>query len=501
MKKKICITIVLCLVGLRLFPQYWAIDYLGDYPMGRTHIYDGFVDKDGVTFLAGQTGPDKDTPEAFLMRIEPDGNHVTFTYHHEGCLSKATSMVEMSNQQLFVAGNLYDTSSDDVLVLIFDKHLHLLEERRYAKEVEALSFGPCVAAVDKHDHVIVATSVKMENEFNGTDDYGVLYKFNPHGNLVSHRYLIEDYPDPLFFIKDFHLRQMWYKEDETLLCLAPGYGGVMAFITFDSAFNYIEEHQIWRYDDQKSDHTLHYDAYTDHWYSEDDALFFSSRGDDDHNDLRISHINTQGDYLEYIRLTQEYDTIYDAAIHRCMATTNDSNIYFSFCYHTYPLYPGVSGVYRINHDLEITGRYLRNDCENYRAALILPTADNGCIVVNHFSPWMAFEHTGHPFIERLSTEDFEEFPSVVNQMKNESIRHLPFPNPSKDVITIPTLDFNGQIIRFQIIDSQGLPIIDKKIGLGTDHLQIDVSDLSTGLYYYRIYTQDKTLLTEKFIKK
>lgn len=499
--KIICITTILCLIGSWASAQRWTIDYLGEHPTGRTHITSGFVDLDGVTFLAGYTGPDTDHPEAFFMRIEADGSFTTLTYQKESCRSRATSIVETDNHQLFVAGNLYDSHDDYVLILLLDKQLNILNESVYEKEVTSLSFGTCVADLDTHNHVIVSTTVEVENGFNGTDDYGVFFKFDNQGNLVSRRYLIEEYPDPLFFIKDFHLRQLWYKEDETILCLAPGYGGVMAFITFDSAFNYIEEHQIWRNDEKKSDHTLHHDCYTDYWYSEDEALFFSSRGDYDHNDLRISRINTQGTYLDYILLTQTPDTIYEPGIHRCMATANDSTIYYSFCYHTYPLYPGIACVYRFNKQLEITGRYLKDDCENYRAALVFPTSDNGCIVVNHYSPQAPLEHSGHPFIERLSEKDFEHCPLTVTQTNYYQHGPDPFPNPADNVIHIPLNDFKPYQIRCQIYDHQGRLVMDRKIGPGDADLQIDVSGLKPGAYHYRIYTQDKTLLSKKFIKQ
>ena len=42
--------------------------------------------------------------------------------------------------------------------------------------------------------------------------------------------------------------------------------------------------------------------------------------------------------------------------------------------------------------------------------------------------------------------------------------------------------------------------MDRIIHRTDEMLQLDVSNLKKGLYYYQIYTDDRTLLTERFIK-
>ena len=247
MMKKCLLTIAMGLFFFQVSAQEWVVSYVGDYPSGLTTLVDGFIDEDGVTFLAGREGVDDEVSDALLMRIEPDGRHTEFKYLKEGYHSKATCIIEMNDHNLFVAGHLSDEADDYIMVLVLDKQFNLLHERQYEKEVEAVSFRDCKAALDCHDHVIVSTAVVQDNQYQGTDIHGVFFKFTYQGDLVSHRYLIEEYPHPLYFFMDFRLRQMWYKEEtETLLCLSTGYGGVLSFVTFDSAFNYVEEHPIWR---------------------------------------------------------------------------------------------------------------------------------------------------------------------------------------------------------------------------------------------------------------
>lgn len=472
--------------------------------MGLTTLADGFIDGDGVTFLAGREGIDNEVSDALLMRIEPDGTHSEFKYHREGCLSKATCIIEMNNHNLFVAGNMSDDKDDYVMVLILDKQLNLLEERSYAKEIEAVSFRNCKATLDSHNHVIVATAVAQNNQYQGTDLHGVFFKFTYQGDLVSHRYLIEDYPHPLYFIMDFRLRQMWYKEEnETLLTLSTGYGGVLSFVTYDSAFNYIEEYPIWRDETDRSDHTLYReDSYTDYWYNEEEALFFSSRGDYDHNKLRVSRVNTHGEFLDFICLNERADTIDDAATSRCMATANDSIFYFLFHYHTWPLYPGIGCVYQLNERQEIVGRHLDDEHQCYQSRIVLPTADNGCVVVYDSCNYQALPDIKHPVIKKLSTDDFEQVflssePTLANPFQDFS----PYPNPADHVIHIPLYGQGTAGRRLRITDTKGLIVADYHVGQEDTLLQIDISGLKPGMYLYQLYTIDQTLLSKKFIKK
>jgi hypothetical protein len=504
MMKKTYLIIALCLICLQLSAPEWSISYPGEFPLGFTRFIDGFTDIGGVTFLAGQEGPDESHPDAIFMRIDPNGTHSEFKYRKTGFHSIANCIIEMPNHNLFVSGNLYDAADDYLMVLILDKHLNLLYERQYEKGVEAISFKECKATIDGHNHVIVTTAVAQNNEYNGIDYHGAFFKFDDQGKLLNYRYLIEDYPDPLYFIMDYRPRQMWYKEDsETLLCLAPGYGGILSFITFDSSFNYIEEYPIWNDSIEKSDHTIcRMDSYTDYWYNENEALFFSGICDNEHNRLRVAHVNTQGEILELIRLNERADTIDDPAVRRCMAAVSDSMFYFSFHYHEWKYYPGFACVYQLNDNLEIVGRHVDDDHNCYRTSLILPTADYGCITVNDSCSYEPLSHQRHPVIKKLTSEDFEHVPLFIEGQYAEhgKTSSMPYPNPADKTLNIP-LPALTQKVRCQITDPKGIIIIDRIVESSSCLLQFDVSQLKTGLYLYRVYTPDKTLLHGKFMKK
>ena len=500
MKKHLLFLLPLCLICSSLSSQSWVVNYHGDYPSGRTHFSSGFIDLDGVTFLSGNAGPDNERPKALLMRIDPDGNHQEFIYHKDDYYSEATCILETDEHHLFVAGVLFNENDYYLLTLLLDKNLNLLKEQWYEKEVEATSFGSCKAVSDSHGNIIVATTVNQPGDYGTIFEHGVFFKFDHHGNLISHRYLIADYPDPVYFLMYFRLKQMWYhEENETLLCLAWGNGNVNSFITFDSAFNYIYEYPIWRDHSEKSDHTLYNDCYTDFWYSDEEALFFGGKGDDEHNRLRISRVNTQGEFLQYKHLHERLDTIDSPAKQRCMATINDSTFYFSFYQHVESYYPGQACVYKLNKNMDIIGRYIDNTHRAFRTYLIFPTCDGGCITVNDSCNMETTTKFSHPVISKINKEDFETVTWSV--CKSESKNTRLYPNPTNGILMISldkALPYNTSC---RICDQYGRTIIDREIFGDGDVLQLDITNLKAGIHVITIYTDNETLLSEKFIKQ
>lgn len=503
MIKRSTFLVLLILNGLLLSAQEWSVRYPSEHPSGYSHFHDGFVDESGTTFLVGQEGPDRDAPDAMLFRVSADGSHAAYQYSKSGYYSKANCVVEMPDGNLFVAGNLSNDTCDQLMVLIFDKDLNLLEERQYDKEVNSVNFGKCTGTLDSYGNIIVSTYIVQNNDYGGVFYRGVLYKFDHHGDTISHRYLLADEPDPIAYLTDFKVRQLWYNEqDETLLCLVPGYGGVMSFITFDDEFNYIEEHPIWRDQIEKSDHTLYRDCYTDHWLSENEALFFSSIGAADRNRLRVSRVTTQGEILELLPLNERADTIDDAAQPRCMAAPNGNTFYFSFHSHHWGYYPGVACVYRLNDQLEITGFHVDDDHESYRTCLILPSSDGGCITVNDSCNYYPFATTALPFIRKLTPDDFISLPWSVTTVDQVLTQGNAYPNPCNEVLHIPIADTEqyGKL-RCRVEDIHGRILLDCDVRSGGNLLNIDVTRLKTGIYCYHFYSGQKSLLSETFIKK
>lgn len=499
MTKHLLFTIAVSLMTCMVTAQSWTIRCRDLNAFEYTEFEDGFIDNQGVAFLAGRSGDDHEQSKAYLMRIDSDGTPSTIRYE-EGVCSCLNSIIEYDEGRIFAAGNLSDENEDFIFTMFLDKNLNVLSTCRYAKEQNGNRFGRCTAIPDGEGHIVVASSLEKEYSFL-IESKGVLLKYNDENIPILSRYLIADYPDPFYYMNRFKVRQMWFNNDDnTFLCLVPGTDGIYSFITFDTDFNLLEERPI---QDEMSDilgHTLSDDCYTDLWKS-DEAIVFSSLGWFDHNKLRVMKINTDGDFLDFIHFNERGDTIDNVSLYHCMAAANDTTLFFSTDYSIYPAYPGTANIYLLNDRLEIIGNHLDDKDESLRSSIILASPDGGCISVYDSCSYQYNCSDSYPIISKLSREDFHCIPWSIKNHETPNLSSLDvYPNPTDGILYIPFDTFDGRHSRCQIKDMAGRTLLDCLLDTNTGTLQIDVSSLNKGLYNYVIYNNKNIITKGTFIK-
>jgi len=82
---------------------------------------------------------------------------------------------------------------------------------------------------------------------------------------------------------------------------------------------------------------------------------------------------------------------------------------------------------------------------------------------------------------------------------NNSDSHL-FPNPSSDRVNISyDVPVNELGLVLSVYTIKGEIIDQRNVDSGSKNIQIDVSRLTAGIYFYRIYNDDFSTVTKKFI--
>lgn len=84
----------------------------------------------------------------------------------------------------------------------------------------------------------------------------------------------------------------------------------------------------------------------------------------------------------------------------------------------------------------------------------------------------------------------------INQQGLLSKSFIAFPNPTDGTIKIASKLISGEITTVEVFDSSGKKVINKNVSGGFGEITLDVSNLSSGIYIYRIKGE-----TGKFIKK
>lgn len=88
---------------------------------------------------------------------------------------------------------------------------------------------------------------------------------------------------------------------------------------------------------------------------------------------------------------------------------------------------------------------------------------------------------------------------VLGLAKNDS-NFLVYPNPVSNQISIESISLNEQNLQVQLIDLDGKVNLQKTINNRTIKQEIDLNDLSNGLYVLKIINNGKTVFSKKIIK-
>ena len=106
----------------------------------------------------------------------------------------------------------------------------------------------------------------------------------------------------------------------------------------------------------------------------------------------------------------------------------------------------------------------------------------------------------HLVIKKLVPSDFEKV-YLSTETNHDPIQTSNlYPKPAIDRIYI-SLDCDMDDLRFRITDTRGLLVADRIVDCYDTLLGLDISRLKPGVYQCQLYTSEKILYTEKFIKK
>ena len=87
--------------------------------------------------------------------------------------------------------------------------------------------------------------------------------------------------------------------------------------------------------------------------------------------------------------------------------------------------------------------------------------------------------------------------SLQNGRKVNSLKVLP--NPSSGITQLIFSGLNGHVLNVEIIDALGKLVFTKKIQSSSNSIQLNLNELSNGMYYVKLSDQDGVYLAEKIL--
>ena len=129
-------------------------------------------------------------------------------------------------------------------------------------------------------------------------------------------------------------------------------------------------------------------------------------------------------------------------------------------------------------------------------------SDGGCLVPIYTRN--CDYHQGAPFFQgyllKIRREDIEITWDVVKEKPLKSSSSI-YPNPSQGVINIALEETFTDETRILVFDEKGEKCLDSPLGKSGNFITLDIHNLTTGLYVYKLVSRNQELASGKFIKE
>ena len=472
----ICCLMVMAAVG---YAQQWEIDF-GDAST-YTWLSQGITDREQNAIFFGKSGCDKTDCYPYFIRVDQEGNHQSYVLGDEQFhnLNKP-SMVQMEDGNFFMVG---DMEKSAIYAIVLDSDFNVLSFKRYDKPEDAHSMVGGHLVLDYDGTVVLAGSCNYETG-NGVWGRHYFCRFDNQADTIASRFYTPE-TQPGILAYEYELDQLLLNPHGGFVLLGAGINGTRSILRFDNDFNYMGGNQLYANRRQFSD------AYSDHWLPNDQLLVMgrvASFDDPYFESIGLAKLGLDGTMESIERFYCNRDTML-LTQNRCMAYYNDTTIYGAIDCKWYLEGPSITRVCLVDTEMEVIGlKEITTEASDYYApGSILSTPDGGCII--SVMEYHAFgENYYHGKIIKLSREDFNPIPCSVEELPQEAIKALVYPNPAKEKVTI-----NGiEVAEVQIYNALG-----QVVKTVRNSNEIKISDLTEGVYLLRIRDAKGVSQTER----
>ena len=340
-------------------------------------------------------------------------------------------------------------------------------------------------------------TVLVSGGFQYQDVYGVrrkpyFYRFDENADTLSCRFVQVTSPQPEATITGYECHQiMQNPTDEGFIVLCDGgINGNCSLLRYDYDFNYVNGFQM-----IPVAHELFNNAFSDHWLSDGKLLVMGTvwpYGNYDNWSVGMAEINLDGTFEHWDRVYHVQDTSVQAP-NQCMAYVNDTTIYGGSWYYKQPAggenHPSIS---LYDTDFEVLGRKEFDGPEYISSCnFVLPMSDGSCLIgIVHGTYYLGDYSYGK--LIKMRREDFNPIPCSVEEVPQEAVKALAYPNPAKEKVTIDGIE---------VAEVQVYNVIGQLVKTVRNSNEIKISDLTEGVYLLRIRNAKGVSQTERITVK
>ncbi len=512
-------TILMLLLMAAAFPaaaQQWELDFGDQNDINRhSRIDAGMMDADGDAVLIGRFGRRRDWHTQFI-EVHPDGSYERRVSEDLPKMLLFTDIVQLKNGNYFTVGtSRYDTTminagGEEVWAVVFNGDFDTISTHVYTRDTLNKIKAPCLLLED--DGTVMACGDFLVKRY-GYYHFPYMYRFDEDGDTLACRYAMPqefNANDPDFKMNSFRCHKIFRNPWENGYMFLCDHGTGIGTAFYDENF---QLKKAYRYGTATYIFADGDRGYSDYLLSDTSMLFFGTRCNDDGIDsfhLCLGDLDLGGNGERDNGIVNRFVTNFHHEEGRkeeqnqgkSMATVNDTTMYG--CYYTW-YYLGDNhrtGLCLFDRDMEILGGRFFDEDEYYKYApqFVLPCSDGGCLLVMDGGEFLSQYKASK--VMKLTRAEMNPIPASVKEVPAAALQGKAFPNPAKEELNI---DISGlpenKEHRIGITDALGRPRVDRIIRGQGNVLTVGVGGLPAGVYAYRIYNAENTVLQGKFVKE
>lgn len=517
--KRLLYLFVLAALSNSLMGQQWCTS-LSDGLDGSKWISDMVSADEGEcavgagarTFFRTMDNP-MNHQDGYVVKVDKDGNLASRIVHLPGKTLAYYSVLQIPNGNFMAFGICDDTLTDYhyqkyLRVDIFDGQLDLVSSRTYSVDDDiydcfAFPFeGHCMkSAVTNAGTVLLSARPSFQIEPGAYYPSLRLYEFDEMGDTLRTH-------DTVAGIGSVKEVTRIPDTDNLLIVLDGGsFGynsGIVGVYEIDTALNIVRRQHLANLNGSERISDL---ACEGKWI-EDRYLILDGeqhiqrgeqgRGTFYYHSLFV--VDADMNPRAELRLPP-YDSTTQIPLCTNTAYANDSTI-FAISYSFGPeMEASQVNVLLVDKHLNLLGRKVLRKADVKKLACH-PAAFNDASCVFMLLSRDSDSFQGEPFsyqeLVKFRREDIEITWDAVHEEHTEG---RAYPNPSRDMVNIPVGEMAAGDARIQIFDGKGAKCLDSAIGTPGNLITLDIHNLDSGLYVYRVVSGNREMASGKFIRE
>lgn len=508
MKRLILIVTLFCF-SQALMSQEWEV------PIGGLWSFKDVVPVNGRQSALGVGGFEHAAyiKDGFIVKINSDGEHTSRIVHEPGMILQYHSAVQLPNGNFMVFGICDDSLCDPdyqkyLRVDVFDSELEIVSSKIYNVDDDVFDcfyfstyFGEMMkSVVTRKGTVVLAAKPAFYNVTPTYISYTSLiryYEFDASGNILK----TVDNPASESVIGA--IKEIAYEphSDNLMVFVDGGWfgnaSGVSGILVVDTAFQIVARQSLLRLG---SSEYVSDNACEGRWFDDDRLIIDLERYEGSSFAYHTLHkVDSALNLYASLRLPPNDSSAW-APYGTNTAYANDSTIFaLTYCKELI----GLSGNYFANvilvdKNLNLLGRKVLK-AEDTSIYVGQPVAfdDGGCLVPVYSISGVGYYHNS---LMKFRREDIEITWDIIEE--KESKRYaFAYPNPTCGIVNIPideTICLGG---RLQVFDMKGVKCLDCAIAKQGNLITLDVGNLDSGVYVYRVVFENGESMSGKIVKQ